>query len=158
MSGNGKSRIDRQDYFMKIAILTKSRSTCKHNFGGVGCVIVEDFKYIVSTGYNGSPPSDEHCIEAGCLLHDGHCIRTIHAEANAIARLSTKPNSVYTVYTTLQPCLDCFKLIWASGIKCVIYSKPYDDKRRDVFINDVCKLGKYFVDPPEMSQYTIEKN
>ena len=68
-------------YFLRVADVIKDRSTCTRL--SVGSVAVKDNK-IISTGYNGSPSGEEHCIEVGCLMKKGHCIRTIHAELNAI--------------------------------------------------------------------------
>jgi len=68
-------------YFLRVADVIKDRSTCTRL--SVGSVIVKENK-IISTGYNGSPSGEEHCIDVGCLMKKGHCIRTIHAELNAI--------------------------------------------------------------------------
>ena len=68
-------------YFMKIAHVVALRSTCDRAF--VGTVMVLD-KRILTTGFNGSPAGLPHCDEIGHLIVDGHCVRTIHAEANAI--------------------------------------------------------------------------
>ena len=71
------------EYFMNIARVVSTRSTCDRKH--VGAVIVRD-KTILSTGYNGSIRGLPHCDEVGHLMEDGHCVRTIHAEANAICR------------------------------------------------------------------------
>ena len=76
-----KKRIDWDQYFMVQAALLASRSTCKRL--SVGAVLVRD-KRIIAGGYNGSVSGDYHCIDEGCYLRDGHCVRTIHAELNAI--------------------------------------------------------------------------
>ena len=69
------------EYFMDIAVVVAARSTCSRK--NVGAVIVRD-KTILSTGYNGSVRGLSHCDEAGHMMEDGHCVRTIHAEINAI--------------------------------------------------------------------------
>ena len=74
-------RIDWHPYFMNIAKEVSSRSTCPRKH--VGAVIVRD-RRILSTGYNGSLRGLAHCDDVGCLMEDGHCIATVHAEANAI--------------------------------------------------------------------------
>ena len=74
-------RPDWDSYFMKIAYAVSERSTCDRAF--VGCVLVTD-KRILTTGFNGSPKGQDHCDEIGHLIVDGHCVRTIHAETNAI--------------------------------------------------------------------------
>ncbi len=110
-------------YFMDIAFMASERSTCPRLH--VGAVIVKD-KRIKSTGYNGSPPGLEHCDDIGCLMLDGnHCKRTIHAEENAIIESSPEERKGATIYVTAQPCINCSKLIIASGIIRVVYSKLY---------------------------------
>ncbi len=70
-------------YFLSIAEKVASRSTCPR--ASVGAVIVRDNR-ILSTGYNGSLPSEPHCTEVGCLMINSHCERTIHAETNAVVQ------------------------------------------------------------------------
>ena len=74
-------RPDWDSYFLKIAYAVSERSTCDRAF--VGCVLVLE-KRILTTGFNGSPAGQDHCDEIGHLMVDGHCVRTIHAETNAI--------------------------------------------------------------------------
>jgi dCMP deaminase len=69
------------DYFIDLAWVTSSRATCRRAL--VGAVLVEN-KRIMSTGYNGSPPGQPHCLDEGCYMVQGHCVRTFHAERNAI--------------------------------------------------------------------------
>lgn len=76
-------RLDWESYFLAIAKLVASRSTCPR--ASVGAVIVKDHR-ILATGYNGAPPEEAHCTEIGCLIINNHCERTIHAETNAIAQ------------------------------------------------------------------------
>ena len=120
------------EYFMDIAFTVASRSTCPKR--RVGAVVVND-KKILSTGYNGSPSGTEHCDHVGCLLNaDGNCIRTIHAEANAIAMLSEQGS---TIYCTDQPCINCLKLIIAANIKTIYFRKPYENKDLELFLQSV---------------------
>src|SRR5690348_17307641 len=77
-----KPRISRQELMLGVAKLFGQRGTCPR--ARVGCVIEKDGRTL-STGYNGSPPKEPHCDDVGCQMEDGHCIRTTHAEANAIA-------------------------------------------------------------------------
>jgi deoxycytidylate deaminase len=81
-------RPDWDSYFMKIAYAVSERSTCDRAL--VGCVLVLE-KRILTTGFNGSPAGQEHCDEAGHLMVDGHCVRTIHAETNAIIQAVDQP-------------------------------------------------------------------
>lgn len=117
-------RPDWDSYFMKIAFAVSERSTCDRAF--VGCVLVNE-KQILTTGFNGSPAGQDHCDEAGHLLVDGHCVRTIHAETNAIIQaalhgISTK-NS--TAYVTHLPCIQCTKALINAGVKRIVYSVAY---------------------------------
>ena len=79
----GRVRASWDEYFMNIAREVSTRSTCDRKF--VGAVIVRD-KSILATGYNGSIRGLPHCDEEGHLMEDGHCVRTVHAEANAIVQ------------------------------------------------------------------------
>ena len=103
-----KKRIDWDQYFMVQAALLASRSTCKRL--SVGAVLVRD-KRIIAGGYNGAVSGDDHCIDEGCYLRDGHCVRTIHAEMNAIlqcARFGMSTDGA-SLYVTDFPCLQCTK-------------------------------------------------
>jgi dCMP deaminase len=117
-------RPDWDSYFLKIAYAVSERSTCDRAL--VGCVLVRE-KRILTTGFNGSPTGQEHCDEAGHLMVDGHCIRTIHAETNAIIQaalhgISTKGA---TCYVTHMPCINCTKALINAGISRIVYSVDY---------------------------------
>jgi dCMP deaminase len=119
-------RVSWDRYFMNLAAQAATRSTCPRK--SVGAVIVRD-KAILSTGYNGSVRGAPHCIEAGCLMENGHCIRTVHAEANALvqaARHGTRLEGS-DIYVTASPCFNCFKLIANAGIQTVYYGEFYRD-------------------------------
>jgi dCMP deaminase len=125
---NDGARIGWSQYFMNIAKVVASRSTCgrKH----VGAVIVRD-KTILSTGYNGSIRGLAHCDEEGCLVENNHCVRTVHAEANAIAQAAKHGIAIdrAEIYVTASPCFDCFKLIANSGIKRIYFGEFYRDQK-----------------------------
>lgn len=110
---------------MSITRIVATRSTCDRL--EAGAVLVKN-KRIISTGYNGSPPGLPHCIDAGHLMEEGHCVRTIHAEHNAVLQAATIPgastegSTMYTLYTF---CIHCAKYILAAGVKRVIYGKVY---------------------------------
>ena len=76
-----EKRLAWDEYFAAQALLIANRSTCKR--AKVGAVLVKDNK-VISTGYNGSVSGTEHCIDHECLVIEGHCVRTLHAEVNAI--------------------------------------------------------------------------
>lgn len=110
------------EYMLGLATFASERSTCLR--AKVGAIISFDGK-IVSTGYNGSIHGLEHCEDVGCLLEDGRCVRTIHAEANAILQAQQSLNGC-TIYCTHKPCLQCTKLILQAGIVRIVYKKFYD--------------------------------
>lgn len=125
---NKISRVSWEEYFMNIARQVATRSTCDRMH--VGAVIVRD-KMILSTGYNGSIRGMPHCDEVGHIMENGHCIATIHAEANAIiqaARNGVKIDGA-EIYITASPCWNCFKMIANAGIIKIYYQEFYRDKR-----------------------------
>src|SRR4030067_1987222 len=111
-------------YFMKIADVVALRSPCDRAF--VGMVMVLD-KRILTTGFNGSPAGLPHCEEVGHLMIEGHCVRTIHAEANAIiqAALHGVSTKGATCYVTHLPCINCTKALINAGIVRIVYSTAY---------------------------------
>ncbi|KUO96409.1 competence protein ComE [Ferroacidibacillus organovorans] len=111
-------------YFMEVAAMVSTRATCPRR--QVGAVLVRDRRTIAS-GYNGSVSGDEHCEDVGCNIADDHCIRTIHAESNAILQCAKFGVSTEgaTMYVTHFPCLQCTKQIIQSGITRVIYQEAY---------------------------------
>ena len=113
------------EYFMEIAELVASRSTCDRAFGG--CLLVNDDNRIISTGYNGSISGQPHCDDIGHTMRDGHCIATIHAEMNALIYCAKEGISVKgcTAYVTHFPCLNCTKALIQAGIKKIYYKYDY---------------------------------
>ena len=125
-------RADWNEYFMGIAHQAATRATCQRKH--VGAVIVRD-RTVLSTGYNGSIRGLPHCEDVGCTIEDGHCITTVHAEANAILQAAKNGVSIEgsELYTTASPCWNCFKLIANAGIRKIYYGEFYRDERsRDV--------------------------
>lgn len=111
------------EYYTEMAKLVAKRATCIRR--RVGAVVVRDNR-VLATGYNGSPPGKEHCIDpgVGCLMVDGHCARTVHAEVNAIAAAARFGTSVdgADVYVTWEPCRSCRNILLSAGIANVHYS------------------------------------
>ncbi|WP_278930258.1 ComE operon protein 2 [Limosilactobacillus oris] len=154
-----KKRIDWDQYFMVQAALLASRSTCKRL--SVGAVLVRD-KRIIAGGYNGAVSGDNHCIDEGCYLRDGHCVRTIHAEMNAIlqcARFGMSTDGA-SLYVTDFPCLQCTKSLLQAGIKEINYIRNYhnDDyamkliKLKNVRLRQI-NLGQDILDQVHLDQY-----
>jgi dCMP deaminase len=116
------------EYFMEIARQVASRATCDRKH--VGALLVRD-RIILSTGYNGSIRGMPHCDEVGHLMENGHCVATVHAEANAVlqaARTGVRIESS-ALYTTASPCWPCFKLVANAGILRIVYGEFYRDPR-----------------------------
>lgn len=122
-----KRRPSWDEYFLGVAKMVASRSTCDRL--NVGAIIVKN-KTIVSTGYNGAPRGMPHCDDVGHEISDGHCVRTVHAEANAIAQAARNGGAVEgaDIYLTHSPCYDCFKLMVNSGITKVMYDEFYGSR------------------------------
>jgi dCMP deaminase len=115
-------------YFMDIAQVVASRSTCDRKH--VGAVIVRD-RTLLSTGYNGSLRGVEHCDEIGHMMEDGHCVATIHAEQNAILQAAKNGVAIDggVVYVTASPCWSCFKCIANAGLVRIVFGEFYRDNR-----------------------------
>lgn len=116
------------EYFMNIARQVATRATCDRKH--VGAVVVRD-RSILATGYNGSIVGLAHCSEAGHLMEDGHCVRTIHAEANALVQAARNGVRIEgaTIYVTASPCFNCFKLIANAGLRRIVFGEFYRDQR-----------------------------
>lgn len=137
-------------YFMQIAHLVKTRATCPRR--QVGAVIVKD-RRILATGYNGAPRGLSHCPEDG-EKHDwprgcmraGHCIRSLHAEQNALlqAAMIGVACEGSSIYVTCLPCNTCAKMIINAGISTVIYEGDYpDDFSLELFREAEMELLRY---------------
>lgn len=119
-------RIPWNQYFMLQAILLSMRSTCERL--SVGAIIVRDNR-IIAGGYNGAVSGDDHCIDVGCYIRDGHCMRTIHAEMNAVLQCAKFgiPTEDAEIYVTDFPCLQCTKSLLQAGIKKIHYLRNYNN-------------------------------
>jgi dCMP deaminase len=138
-----KERPSWDKYFLQIVKVVASRATCDR--GRNGAVIVKN-KRILTTGYVGSPIGLPHCDEVGHMLHNvvdesgkisKHCVRTIHAEQNAIlqAALHGVSTEGATIYVKFVPCFACAKMIINAGIKRVVSERRYhaDELTRKIF-------------------------
>ncbi|MDR7237263.1 ComE operon protein 2 [Neobacillus drentensis] len=136
-------RISWDQYFMAQSHLLALRSTCTRLT--VGATIVRD-KRIIAGGYNGSITGGDHCIDKGCYVIDNHCVRTIHAEMNALLQCAKfgVPTAEAEIYVTHFPCLQCCKAIIQAGIKTVYYAEDY-------------KNHPYAIELFQQANVTIEK-
>lgn len=141
------------EYFLKLAMLASERATCPRMH--CGCVLVKD-KNVISTGYNGSIPGDEHCEEIGCLLVENHCVRTVHAEMNALIQAAKRGHAIdgATAYVTNMPCTTCAKALITAGIKRVVVFSDYHDTMAIEFFSK----GKVKIDKVPMPSVGINYN
>jgi len=149
------------EYFMKIAQMIGSRGTCDR--GRAGCVITND-KRIVATGYVGSPIGLVHCDDVGHEMHtvtneDGstsrHCIRTTHAEQNAICEAARRGIALEnsTLYCKMTPCYTCAKMIINTGIKRIVCAQDYHAGARSKEIFKEAGVEFYLLSET-MTEYT----
>jgi dCMP deaminase len=127
-------RPDNDTYFMRMAELVASRSTCLRR--NVGAVIVKE-KRILTTGYNGAPKGLKHCEEVGCVRLENNIesgtrhelCRGVHAEQNAVIQAAYFGSSIKdsTIYTTAFPCVMCAKILINAGVREVVYKDDYVD-------------------------------
>ncbi len=137
-------------YFLKLAMLASERATCPRMH--CGCVLVRH-KNVLATGYNGSLPGLPHCDDVGCLIVDDHCIRTNHAEMNAITQAARNGVSIAgaTAYVTNMPCTTCAKALIGAGIKRVVVFSDYHSTHAETFFRD----ADVRLDRQEMPEKTI---
>jgi dCMP deaminase len=133
MEEKASTRPSWDEYFLDIMRMVGTRSTCDR--GRSGAVIVKDNR-ILSTGYVGAPAGVAHCDDVGHEMHtvthsDGsqsrHCIRTAHAEQNAIVQAARVGVALEgsTLYCNMTPCYTCAKMIVNAGIVRVVAAKDY---------------------------------
>jgi len=131
--GQKNRRPSWDDYFLELANAASSRATCDR--GKSGCVIVRD-KQVLATGYVGSPAGLPHCDDVGHLMKkviqengeiSEHCLRTVHAEQNAICQAAKRGISIEgaTVYQRITPCRTCAMLLINCGIEKVVCERKY---------------------------------
>jgi dCMP deaminase len=153
------------EYFMMLAKLAASRSTCLSR--PTGAVVVKD-KQVLATGYNGSLPGQPHCMDEGVCFRRSlkwpeamkyDMCRSSHAEANAISLAAKKGVSLEgaTIYCTLEPCITCAKLIVTSGITRVVYEHAYDSPipQRDQYWKDILSSSNTKVEQIIIKDETI---
>ena len=131
----GGSRPEWDEYFLRLAELAATRSTCLRR--KVGAVLVAD-RRVLATGYNGAPKGLPHCLEAGCLREElkipsgqrHEICRGIHAEQNAILQAAQYgvPIKEATLYCTTQPCAICSKLILNLDVNRIVLREGYPDE------------------------------
>lgn len=142
-------RLSMEEYFGLITLIISQRSTCLRRH--VGALIVDN-GHVIATGYNGAPTKMDDCLEKGCLIRNGHCIRSVHAEQNALLQtpnLSSLKNP--EIYVTDYPCQICAKSIIQAGIKKIHFVREYDNN--DDFVEEIFKKSSIKVDMIDLSKF-----
>lgn len=137
------------EYFMRIAQIVATRSTCLDK--QVGCVLVDQDMRIIACGYNGAPSKAAHCTDLGtCAKEMGEDCRAQHAEINALMYMKGRPA---LCYCTLEPCNDCARMLRNAGVEAVFYLKPTRAEKsgRDTF-------GKHWEQMVQADIYTVLNN
>lgn len=130
------------EYFITMAILASSRSSCLNV--KAGSVLVKD-KRVIGTGYNGAPSNVKNCLEVGCRkesrglkyeesLNTGHCIGA-HSEMNALGHISSLKDKEFTIYTTIFPCYSCIKNLLAYGVNRIVFKREYSKEETEKSMN-----------------------
>jgi dCMP deaminase len=119
------ARPDWDTYMMMFAYVAATRATCARKH--VGAVIASPDHRIVATGYNGAPSGQPSCDEIDHLMVEGHCVRTLHAESNAIDFAGGLARGC-TLVVTVTPCWDCAKRIVNARIARVVYDEHYESR------------------------------
>lgn len=125
-------RPDHDSYFLSLALLVSSRGTCARR--KVGCVLVDERKHIIATGYNGVASGLEHCIDtpcAGASAPSGTGLdlcEAIHAEQNALLQCKDV-YSIHTAYCTDSPCISCVKLLMNTSCQRIVFIREYPHAR-----------------------------
>lgn len=133
------TRPDKQTYFMSIADSVAKRGTC--NRAVVGAVLVRD-GLIIATGYNGAPHGMDHCDDIGHLIVDGHCVRAVHAEVNALLHMNSMTAHGATCYTTHYPCRYCLMCLVNARVSKIVYRRLYGELHRGFDMVDVVKCSE----------------
>ena len=123
------------EYFLQLARQAATRSTCLRR--QVGALLVRD-RQVLATGYNGAPRGVSHCLDVGCLRDElgipsgerAELCRAIHAEQNAVIQAAVHGVAIdgATLYTTLQPCVLCAKMLINCGVREIHYVEGYPDE------------------------------
>lgn len=129
---------------MAIAHVVATRATCDRKH--VGCVLVLDGR-IIATGYNGSIPGQPHCDDVGHDMLEGHCVRTTHAEVNAVAQAARSGAKTVgtTAYVNTFPCWPCFKVLVSAGVKRLVFDDAY---REDPRVRDAAESAEILIVGP----------
>lgn len=119
------SRPSWQQTIIKIAFAWSERATCPRM--QAGCVAVDEGWHVLASGYNGAPSGMPHCVDVGCIMVEGHCLRSVHSEINMICHAARLGVSLVgaKIFITNRPCLRCTMAMIQCGVSAIYYAKPY---------------------------------
>jgi dCMP deaminase len=123
-------------YYLNLAKAAATRSTCPR--AQCGSIVHHPITDEVYTGYNGAPSGHPHCDSVGCILtisrnERERCVRSVHAEANALLKAGFRARGAI-LYCTHQPCFECMKLAINANIDKIFYIEDYQDEMRDAVL------------------------
>ena len=123
--------MDNERFFFTLAEDQAKMAKCPR--ASVGCVIVLGGEMILSTGFNGAPAGQVTCLDDGCIIEGGHCVRAVHAEARAIALAAKRGIRLdgAEAYVTLLPCINCMNALIIAGVKMIYYDQSYERAEKD---------------------------
>jgi len=136
-----EKRITRKEYYMELAITAAKRSSCDR--ANVWAIIVKDW-IVITTWYNWAAKGETDCLTSWCIMEKWHCVRTIHAEENAIINcakvwVSTKDTEIYVTH---RPCDLCSRKIINAWIKKVYFLNDYKPDNRNIKLSDYILVEK----------------
>jgi len=156
---NYPPRLDFLEYGTLLAYTASLRATCRRKL--VGCALFNNKRVVKATGFNGAFSGAPQCDDIGCLMVDGHCMRAVHAERNAIMFSGDSDLAGGYCFITILPCRDCFNLIAAVGIKNVYYLEDYRNDEHKVYLERVANrdsivLNKLALAIPQILEKALE--
>lgn len=115
------------EVFLTVAEVMADRSTCPRHH--VGCVLATQDNQLLTTGYNGAVRGGSHCYDVGCLMDADHCVRSVHAELNALLQAAREGIPVHNAvaYCTARPCYRCAAALAQAGVGRVYFIDTYID-------------------------------
>lgn len=122
------TRPETEEYFMNLAFHVATRGSCARR--KVGCILVDERKHILATGYNGRPAGFDECLEFPCEGADApsgeglNKCEAVHAEANALLQCPDV-HKITTAYVTASPCIECTKLLLNTSCETIIFAEEY---------------------------------
>lgn len=125
----------------EVASAWARRSTCPR--ARVGSVAYDARGFVIASGFNGAPAGLPHCDQVGCLMDGGHCVRTIHAEANMIITAARYGVSLEgaNIYSTIRPCLRCTTMLIQVGVASIVFENQYDTDDAQA-MRELCSQAK----------------